>query len=211
MLYDYEDEFGDDDEEPWDAELSEEDRITNPSAEDISAAIELLAEEDEEEPASEDAEVVEDDEFAPESDLEGEDGEIDEFGDYDAHEGEYDASEGEYEEDGDTLGDLIQTPAPRAASIARLRGKIHTPVAEDEEEADEVAEDDIEDDLDGFEEAEESMVAPAPRVRQRQASAGAEEFVPEPEEEPDEPMYDNVGLGGLANAIVGLFSRKRKK
>lgn len=208
MLYDYEDEFGDDDEEPWDAELSEEDRITNPSAEDISAAIELLAEEDEEEPASEDAEVVEDDEFAPESDLEDEDGEIDEFDDYDAPEGEYDAPEGEYEEDGDTLGDLIQTPAPRAASIARLRGKIHTPVAEDEEGADE---DDIESDLDGFEEAEESMVAPAPRARHRQASAGAEEFVSEPEEEPDEPMYDNVGLGGLANAIVGLFSRKRKK
>lgn len=208
MLYDYEDEFGDDDEEPWDAELSEEDRITNPSAEDISAAIELLAEEDEEEPASEDAE---DDEFASESNLEDEDGKIDEFGDYDAPEGEYDAPEGEFEEDGDTLGDLIQTPAPRAASIARLRGKIHTPVAEDEGEADEVAEDDIEGDLDDFEEAEESMVAPAPRARQRQASAGAEEFVSEPEEEPDEPMYDNVGLGGLANAIVGLFSRKRKK
>ena len=80
-----------------------------------------------------------------------------------------------------------------------------------------------EDEFGDFEEEEPAVpaVAPAavpavPPARKRQAAARPQVSEVEPAKAEaskpasEEPMYDNTGLGGFANALVGLFTRRRK-
>ena len=195
----------DDDEEPWDADIDPEDMITNPSSTEIDMSL-LEAQEDEfgdneEEPSLDDFE----DDTEPSGSSEGTD---DEFGDDD----EFRDNEEESPEEPATPAEDLDIPAVRTASLGRLRGKIPLPAPEEKPAEPE------EDEFGDFEEEEpeESAEPAVPPARKRQAAARPQ--TPEAEtaaakaSKPasEEPMYDNTGLGGFANALVGLFTRRRK-
>jgi hypothetical protein len=189
----------DDDEEPWDADIDPEEMITNPSSTEIDMSL-LEAQEDEfgdneEEPSLDDFE----------DDTEPSESSEDEFGD----------NEEEFPEESVTPAEDLDIPAVRTASLGRLRGKIPLPAPEEKPAEPE------EDEFGDFEEEEpEESAEPAPAAvppaRKRQAAARPQ--APEAENAAaeaskptsDEPMYDNTGLGGFANALVGLFTRRRK-
>ena len=192
----------DDDEEPWDADIDPEDMITNPSSTEIDMSL-LEAQEDEfgdneEEPSLDDFE----DDTEPSGGSEGTD---DEFGDDD----EFRDNEEESPEEPATPAEDLDIPAVRTASLGRLRGKIPLPAPEEKPAEPE------EDEFGDFEEEEpeESAEPAVPPARKRQAAARSQ--APEAKtaaagSASEEPMYDNTGLGGFANALVGLFTRRRK-
>ena len=206
----YDDE--DDDEDPWDAELDPDELVENPSSADIDTSVQQAYED----------EFGDDEEETSLDDFDDGDADTDEFGDNE---------EGTPDEFGDNEEGTpdVDIPVVRTASLGRLRGRVRLPESEpetpedapeDTPETDEFG--DMEEggaltDLDGFGEEEPVQAAPPPRRRHARPPRHEHQIQDTPfadndvsPEENDEPMYDNVGLGGFANKLVSLFSRGRK-
>ena len=206
-MSDYFDEFGDEIEDWEDEEEEEDELIPNASVAETSKAIIAEAEAQSLDIADDDDEY--DADITPD-DITPDGTEDDEFGDNE--EDEFGDNEEEPENSDISSLDIVKPRVPvRAAGMSRVRGKVKG-LSETPQNAPETPVDDI--DWGEAEEEDETPCTPPPRApRKRPQTAG---FAPETEisdegtVESDEPMYDNTGLGGLANAIVGLFTRRKK-